>query len=73
MAAVISICIDMDHDKARHRKGSDRCDEICATFVAAAMPVHLGLINAQALQRLPHMCDIVVIAQRRGEQVRARI
>lgn len=62
MATVIGIRVDMDHDEACDWEAGYHLNELAATFVAAAMPVQLGLTNAQTLQRLAHSRDIIVIA-----------
>lgn len=73
MSAVISVFVDVNHDKPGDREAGHCGDQLGTALSAAAVPMQLRLTDTQSIERLAYLGNIVVIAQRRGQQVRARI
>ena len=73
MSTVISVFVDVNHDKPGDREAGHCGDQLGTALSAAAVPMQLRLTDTQSIERLAYLGNIVVIAQRRGQQVRARI
>jgi hypothetical protein len=73
MTAVISVFVDVNHHEPGDWKAGHSGDQLNTALSAAAVPMQLRLTDTQSIERLAHLGNIVVIAQRRSQQIRARI